>query len=136
MKEKKFRGWNSASREMICPVYFDNLEVWRLKDGVVEILGDLNSEGLLDHILVIEYTGFTDKDGVEIYEGDLLYHDIWPAHVAATVEWSEGCWVLVSNNWSQFIEEPLRNWVNDDGELFKNFTVVGNIYENPELARD
>lgn len=81
-----------------------------------------------------QYTGLNDKNGKEIYEGeicekdDILYEIIWIDKLAkfcARVVKSES--VLIRN-----MPFPLQQYVID-GTLDCNLKVIGNIYENPEL---
>lgn len=75
------------------------------------------------------FTGLKDKDGKEIYEGDIL-----KAAGGKTLE------VVYSTSWSAFIVYNRYN-----GCVFERlgnhatefiFTIIGNIYENPELLKD
>jgi hypothetical protein len=66
---------------------------------------------------VVQWTGLRDKNGVDIWERDVVERD--GNHFV--IEWSNHGWWAIgkSSRWSC--------WANDV------FAVVGNIYENPEL---
>lgn len=79
-----------------------------------------SSEDELEYILM-QYTGLKDKNGKEIYEGDICkyYNRI------GVIKYSENCpqFVLFSGN------EDFKI----DKFMLKEIVVLGNIYENPEL---
>lgn len=69
---------------------------------------------------VMQYTGLKDKNGVEIYEGDILKHNHKVQQVESKLDWNCGCCGFV---YGYSIEDP-----ND-------IEVIGNIFENPELLK-
>ena len=68
-----------------------------------------------NEIPVMQYTELKDKNGKDIYEGDIGYFDI-SKNVPTIIKIENGA----VNYWSLF-------------NMGHKFEVVGNIYENPEL---
>ena len=126
MRKIKFRGWDEEIKQMFKPVYFDNLEVWwwNPETDDSEILGDISEKGILRHIILMQLTGLKDKNGVEIYEGDILDFD--------EKEWG-----------GQFKPEvmSLDNLIGEwgycgvIGDVKQWRSVIGNIHENPGLLK-
>ena len=107
MREIKFRVWDPAEKQM-CHV----------------IAADFQ-----DNADLMQYTGVKDKNGVEIYEGDIIRGHTGRYQVDCVVRWSMGnC---------GFIAEPTimeRTYLCLNPGSTKSYEVIGNIYENPELV--
>lgn len=76
----------------------------------------------IDVFEIMQYTGLKDRNGKDIYEGDILRdHGI--------VAWNdvEHCWSRIDLNWND-----RKEWHNLDS-LTCPFEVIGNIYENKNL---
>ena len=89
----------------------------------------------LDDIILIEQTPFTDKNGEEIYEGDIIG------------DWVEVDGKMELSRLTVYFDEMLGQWMLDISfnqdltssySLFSElkdfeYEIIGNIYENPEL---
>lgn len=94
---------------------------------------------------IMQYTGLKDKNGKEIYEGDIVVKDeyLWfdegKPNYRGVVEWIYSQWQVVAycvNPEKRGISSGMNQGVNDEGiEENENseWEVIGNIYETPEL---
>lgn len=72
--------------------------------------------------VVMQYTGLKDKNGKEIYEGDILGFEIIRNFKEVNVHHFEVTWDFENGGWIQFSPK-------------NKIVVVGNKYENPELLK-
>jgi len=95
-------------------------------NGRVFISDETNSR---DYITLLQYSGLTDINGKEIYEGDIVYVK---SNVSKNADMDDiGQNKIVWNDGGLFLE----GYSNDLGWQCDNFDIeiLGNIYENPEL---
>ena len=128
MREIKFRAWDTrvaAGKPLKEMAYFELTGL----DGDYIISSGTYLDG--DYKLM-QYTGLKDKNGKEIYEGDLIQdckgqvlQIAWAYCYARYMASTNGEWCVF------YLNEPMIP--EQDTE---NMEVVGNIYENPELLKE
>lgn len=129
-REIKFAFWHKQKKEMWSAQSID----WDARE--VCNGGDIAS---LNDGVLLQYTGLKDKNGKEIYEGDLIkFINLMP--IEAKEEIAEVKFVLEDNFLPYiypFVNISSYNYETKHFEGFgvnsKDCEVVGNIYENPEL---
>lgn len=125
MREIKFRAWHKNG-EMI---YFDNKDLMRDKYQCAE-LAKLMNGGYGD--VLNQFVGLKDKNGIEIYENDILVSKSG----SGVVVWSSdnACW---SCKFAHDDEKyGLLEHCDEAVEHCEIGEIVGNIYENPELLKN
>ena len=131
MREIKFRGKRLDGRW----IYGDLWHRPYAKDCVtiVSFMEDTGTTGGLEVIpeTVGQYTGLKDKNGKEIYEGDIITTDLERPYLV--VEYRNGAFMLNCNDGLEDYYDIFFATSEDPKEVYKYGEVIGNIYENPEL---
>lgn len=109
MREIKFRAWNYKISKMLYNVQLCGHS------------GKVTSAFSAHDYPVMQYTGLTDKEGVELYEGDIIENEDLDKRL-----------ILYCLNG---FEMRIMNGNRDSRGTTWHFTfkIIGNIHENPEL---
>lgn len=83
-----------------------------------------------DNGIICQYTGLHDKNGKEIYEGNIVYCQTKYGKAKALIEFIDGKFVAY---WNSAITHPQNGHHIACYDINKKFEVIGNVFENPEL---
>lgn len=114
LRKIAFRGKNRYRKEWL----YGNLVQY--KDGSFSIDGvpvETNSVG--------QFTGMLDKNGKEIYEGDVILQQGYSGKKPMLVRFEHGAFIVGWHGGSSTATRPML--------IQKRCEVLGNIYDNPEL---
>jgi len=133
-KEIKFRAWHIELKRWINLNGFDIAFKGCNNEGeVYEIYeqGNLNTFAKED-VQLMQFTGLKDKNGVEIYEGDVL--DLFNSKIQ--IEFFTGAfgyWVNKGESMGYFISLNSNSNIEISHSYICKYQIIGNIHENPEL---
>ena len=133
MRKIKFRAWDSKNKYMLDSAYGD----WISFDGVAYTQAsythntpNIEIEGAKDYTLM-QYTGLKDKNGKEIYEGDICISTEEDSYCVETIRNGEILW---NNEKAYFKIEYFDDSFRNMSLLHQiELEIIGNIHENPEL---
>ena len=137
MRQIKFRAWNNYYKETLS---HDDL-IEKIEEGVEKetipnhfvrydtclLSAILESEKLQERYELMQFTGLYDKNGTEIYEGDIVFvvYSILDSKEYYGVKFDNGSFVFY--NKEQYVNLKIENC--------KDVEVIGNIFDNKELLK-
>ena len=131
MRELKFRVWCPTSKHFSTIPWLscDGLQLKWIHTGNEETLTDIR----FDEYVIQQYTGLKDKNGKEIYEGDIVTHtSINGKDYKAEIVFSPTLAAFVLDTSGRHL---LDDKYGDYYELHKDhsYEIIGNVFENSEL---
>ena len=132
MREIKFRAWNKEHGEM---VYSTNNFLYEKREFYPFCFEVGFSHYPEENWEIMQFTGLLDKNGKEIYEGDIVkyealtrFHDDCD-HEREVVKYDEKKSGFSPMIWQKVVEDGFYNYE------IENLEIIGNIHQTPELIR-
>ena len=142
MREIKFRAWDKDTKQMheVIQIDFKN---WiaipvpqRDEDGDVYWILE---QKRIQEVELMQFTGLKDKNGTEIYEGDIVIIEDYYENVRiGIIVFDSGTYKLQNLGQSFYYEfgsDGEYDWDSIENVDEDNIEILGNLYENPELLK-
>ena len=122
----KFRAWDTTKKEM----FKDTFAITESGQVVVVEQEDVMSPPdyvFVDHLVIMQSTGLFDRNGQEIFEGDIVDYK----GRKAIIKW-HGSYASFIYRFVDEMQERVSEW--DPLFLaYHHFEIIGNIYENKDI---
>ena len=133
MREIKFRAWLKEDKKMVNveTMDFTDKSIQYLKKSEINNAYILRRESFVD-VELMQYTGLKDKNGKEIYEGDIVLVKLGGISIwyKTVIELKEGALI------ASLINREDCFYIFNPGFDSNDFEVIGNIYENKNLLEE
>ena len=131
MRDHKYRAWDKERKKFLTGSKWATYSV--------DLAGNLTAKnydfhGIEQNLELVEFTGLKDKNGKEIYEGDIIKWSsaIKDAPLTIVKSWEKIEAVIWGNKYTGWFTESSVYGLG----LYSHIEVIGNIYESPELLNE
>jgi len=129
-RQIKFRAWHKGQKQMFTALYLTfggKIGMWNYEETEIDFASEY------PYLELIEFTGLLDKNGKEIYDGDILklqypvnygFGGIHDKEIIVKVIYESGAFWFEGEGYTDC------NW-----HFYNDYEIIGNIYENESLLK-
>lgn len=117
MREIEFRAWLGDRMAKVETLHIKDLGIHTIDANGISCYRNYTKS------ILMQYTGCKDKNGVKIFEGDIIKF----------IDDDDLCYVVFDEYWAGYRFKSKEIDDNFAGFTPKNLEVIGNVWENPEL---
>lgn len=126
----KFRAWDKTTSKLhvVNGIYCDNKKIHYIDDNRVRFVG-------FDNVIIMQSTGLHDKNGQEIFEGDIITNG---QNVMCMKRHNTLGFYVEKKGEVEFIADSavLEEFEEDAKEIADSLEIIGNIYENKDILEE
>ena len=130
MREIEFRGKTPEGKWIYGGISINYDRAW-IDQGFID--REWFEDTFVDKDTIGQYTGMKDKNGVKIYEGDIVYCQTKFGKAKAIIEFINGKFVA---HFDSAVTHPKNGHYISYYDINKRFEVIGNKFDNPELLKE
>lgn len=132
MREIRFRAWDKKGKGFINGFNMFGFSIGQ--GSPTKFLQRFDKKWKMEDVVIQQSTGFYDKNGTEIYDGDIAKisaSDLKPRIVTIIYDDLYGTWKIYDHEWS--VTDDLFKYATDIEYSNSSCEVIGNIHENSDL---
>ena len=130
----RFRAWDKATKEMYEVDDIMSIDFGKSEISVKTLFFEQTNCYKFDDIVLMQSTGLRDKNGKEIFEGDVATD----GHTSGDIKNHPtlGFYMVDDNGTERWFSDgsTIEDFEEDVETAHRILKIIGNIYENPELA--